>query len=114
MLRICAEYADSWNSFGTVEEMRERNLILDEHCAAIGRDPREIRRSFYGWAAQMRTRDSLTPGRAPAPSRTSSAATLAVGIDEFVIDQPRPSSSPSSSRLRARSCQGCVEWDVLR
>ncbi len=39
MLRICAEYADSWNSFGTVEEMRERNLILDEHCAAIGRDP---------------------------------------------------------------------------
>jgi alkanesulfonate monooxygenase SsuD/methylene tetrahydromethanopterin reductase-like flavin-dependent oxidoreductase (luciferase family) len=48
MLRICAEYADTWNSTGTPEEMRERNWILDAHCAAIGRDPGEISRSFYG------------------------------------------------------------------
>ena len=39
MLRICAEFADRWNSFGTVAEMRERNQILDAHCAALGRDP---------------------------------------------------------------------------
>ncbi len=32
-------------SFGTVDEMRERNQVLDEHCAAIGRDPDEIERS---------------------------------------------------------------------
>jgi hypothetical protein len=39
ILRIVAAYADTWNSFGTVDEMRARNAILDEHCAAIGRDP---------------------------------------------------------------------------
>src|ERR1700681_1057897 len=51
MLRIVAEYADGWSSFGTVEEMRARSDMLNEHCLAIGRDPRTIRRSFYaGWS----------------------------------------------------------------
>ena len=43
MLRICAEYADSWNSYGTVEEIRERNAVIDEHCAVIGRPPGDVR-----------------------------------------------------------------------
>lgn len=45
MLRIVAEYAQRWNSTGTVAEMRQRNEILDEQCAAIGRDPASIVRS---------------------------------------------------------------------
>ena len=45
MLRIVAEYADRWNSNGTVAEMAERNRVLDEQCAAVGRDPRQILRS---------------------------------------------------------------------
>ena len=53
MMRIVAQYADAWNSFGTVEEMRQRNAVLDEQCAAIGRDPKEIWRGLYGWAAMM-------------------------------------------------------------
>jgi hypothetical protein len=90
MLRICAEFADSWNSFGTVEEMRERNLILDEHCAAIGRDPREIRRSFYGWASQMKDQGLPDPWESTGAFEDVVGRYLAVGIDEFVIDQPRP------------------------
>ena len=61
MLRICAEYADAWNSFGTLGEMRERNAILDEHCAAIGRDPGTIWRSFYGWASKMKEQGLARP-----------------------------------------------------
>ena len=53
MLEIVARHADAWNSSGTVDEVRERNRILDERCAAIGRDPGEIVRSLYGWAALM-------------------------------------------------------------
>ena len=90
MLRICAEYADSWNSFGTVEEMRERNLILDEHCAAIGRDPSAIRRSFYGWASQMKAQGLPDPWQSTAAFEDVVGRYLAVGIGEFVIDQPRP------------------------
>jgi len=37
-LRTVAERADAWNTSGTVEEVRTRLDILDEHCAAVGRD----------------------------------------------------------------------------
>jgi F420-dependent oxidoreductase-like protein len=45
-LPLVAKYADHWN-FGTaakdpIAELRRKRAILDEHCAAIGRDPKEI------------------------------------------------------------------------
>lgn len=44
-LRLAAKHADIWHAFGTPEEMAAKNTILDEHCAAIDRDPAEIERS---------------------------------------------------------------------
>ncbi len=46
-LRVVAEHADIWNcpTRGDVEEFRRKSTVLDEHCAAMGRDPSEIRRS---------------------------------------------------------------------
>ena len=41
-LRTTARYADAWNTSGTVESVRATLAILDEHCAAIGRDRSEI------------------------------------------------------------------------
>lgn len=85
MLRIVAEYGDTWNSFGTVDQMRERNAQLDEHCAAIGRDPRSIVRSLYGWAALM----PHDPWASTDAFAEMVGAYTAVGVDEFLIDQPR-------------------------
>jgi alkanesulfonate monooxygenase SsuD/methylene tetrahydromethanopterin reductase-like flavin-dependent oxidoreductase (luciferase family) len=90
MLRICAEYADSWNSFGTVDEIRERNQILDEHCTAIGRDPREITRSFYGWASNMTEQGLPDPWESAAAFEDVIGRYAEVGISEFVMDQPPP------------------------
>src|SRR5262249_29370556 len=45
-LRMVARYADIWNyGGGPPEEFRRLSAILDEHCAAIGRDPASIERS---------------------------------------------------------------------
>ena len=44
-LRYTAEFADIWHGFGKPEVLRHKNKVLDEHCAAIGRDPSEIERS---------------------------------------------------------------------
>jgi probable F420-dependent oxidoreductase len=44
-LRLTAEHADIWHAFGTPDDMARKAAILDEHCAAIGRDPQEIERS---------------------------------------------------------------------
>jgi F420-dependent oxidoreductase-like protein len=45
-LRVVAQYADIWNfAGGSVEDFVHKNQVLDEHCAAIGRDPASIERS---------------------------------------------------------------------
>ena len=45
-LRVVAQYADIWNfAGGPVDEFRRKCQILDEHCAAVGRDPAAIIRS---------------------------------------------------------------------
>ncbi|GHS89186.1 LLM class F420-dependent oxidoreductase [Actinomycetota bacterium] len=37
-LRVVAEHADAWHSFGDLATMSRKSAILDEHGAAIGRD----------------------------------------------------------------------------
>jgi F420-dependent oxidoreductase-like protein len=44
-LRLVAQYADACNVFGTPEAIARKYRILDEHCAAVGRDPADIERS---------------------------------------------------------------------
>lgn len=53
MLKHAARYADNWNSLSfaetfekQLEETAARIGLIDEACAAIGRDPRTLRRSF--------------------------------------------------------------------
>jgi F420-dependent oxidoreductase-like protein len=44
-LRLVAHYADACNVFGRPEAIARKFRILDDHCATIGRDPREIERT---------------------------------------------------------------------
>lgn len=47
-LRIVAEHADIWNfpsPVGPISEFERKAGILQQHCAAVGRDPSEIRLS---------------------------------------------------------------------
>jgi alkanesulfonate monooxygenase SsuD/methylene tetrahydromethanopterin reductase-like flavin-dependent oxidoreductase (luciferase family) len=45
--RIAAEHADEWNTTRvTFEDYPARRAVLEAHCAAVGRDPRAIRRSL--------------------------------------------------------------------
>jgi F420-dependent oxidoreductase-like protein len=90
MLRIVAEYGDGWNSFGTLEELKRRNEILDQHCADIGRDPTEISRSLYGWASVM----PHDPWASAAAFEEVVGIYREIGINEFIIDQPDQSRFP--------------------
>jgi alkanesulfonate monooxygenase SsuD/methylene tetrahydromethanopterin reductase-like flavin-dependent oxidoreductase (luciferase family) len=65
-LRIVAEHADMWNAIGpplnTVEHLEQRSRVVDDHCAAIGRDPGEITRSVQivvSYDDPTHTRESL-------------------------------------------------------
>lgn len=84
-LRLTAQYADVWNMpSGPPEEFAELSKVLDEHCAAIGRDPAEIRRTV-----QLRLPDSTWPDSHPADEMDSVLAKVSeyavVGVDETIL-----------------------------
>ena len=63
MIRLAVRYADIWNSLSflpsvddQLSETRARCEEIDRCCAAHGRDPRTLRRSFTMFDAQARSR----------------------------------------------------------
>ncbi len=45
-LRLVAQYGDACNLGGAIDELAEKEAALVEHCAAVGRDEREIERTY--------------------------------------------------------------------
>ncbi len=52
-LRIVAQYATIWNGQGEPEVLAHKNRVLDEWCARVGRDPKEIERSAQIFGPQL-------------------------------------------------------------
>jgi alkanesulfonate monooxygenase SsuD/methylene tetrahydromethanopterin reductase-like flavin-dependent oxidoreductase (luciferase family) len=93
-IEVAAKYADSWSSYprggrgerltgqAAVSATAERVALLDRHCAAIGRDPSSIRRSFLTWAGWSE----------PMPTPQGFAGLVQdyreVGINEFGVYWP--------------------------
>ena len=48
LLRLVAQYADRWNFGGSLDDFRHKLAVLDRHCAAVGRDPAAIEKSWFG------------------------------------------------------------------
>ena len=44
-LKLTAEHADAWNSFGPPENFAHKNAVLDRWCDEVGRDRAEIERT---------------------------------------------------------------------
>lgn len=111
-LRLVARLGDACNVygnlFGSYEEARRKLQVLDRHCADLGRDPREIRRTVTLYAdlvddpaeAHRRRRflgqhlpdeeaDALPIGE---PTRLIEAAApyAGLGVDEIVLNVPSP------------------------
>ena len=97
MLEVVARHADAWvGSFGlSPDEVAMRNLLLDERCATLGRDPRELRRIFV-WAPWVQ---ALDPWASPDAFRDFVGRYHAAGVTEFVFDEPRPEQRPILERI---------------
>ncbi|HEY3748748.1 MAG TPA: hypothetical protein VGL80_06085 [Pseudonocardiaceae bacterium] len=83
-LRVVAEHADIWNMPGppyfTATGFRRKCAVLDEHCAAIGRDPKEIVRSVQ---THVRYED-------PAAGRDTLLELIEAGARHLVLNLPTP------------------------
>ena len=58
-LRIVAEHADIWHSFGNAETLRRKSAILDGHGQAVGRDATAIERSVEASRPPTEVADGL-------------------------------------------------------
>lgn len=107
-LRIVARCADIWNGEGDLATWTHRNAVLDGHCAAVGRDPAEIRRTVGLPPASVR------------PSREAAVAALAdrLRANGLDADEARTDAEASpmagtldevAGHLRAYAAAGAAE-----
>lgn len=75
-LRVVAEHATVWHTFGDVETFRHKSEVLDRWCAQVARDPAEIERS-------------VGVGSAGGPDSTADAL-RAAGASLFTLEASGP------------------------
>ena len=84
MLRLVAEYADSWNISGPphtdFDTLADRLRRLDTECERVGRDPATISRSLQ----------QIVSYSDPAETRAIVHTAIALGFDHIVLSLPRP------------------------
>jgi probable F420-dependent oxidoreductase len=83
-LRIAAQHADIWHSFGDAETIARKHAILDDWARKVGRDPADIERSAGV---------SPKPGRYPEDLDDYAAAAeqlYAVGTRLFTVGLEAP------------------------
>ncbi len=89
MLRIVAEYADAWNTWGRPDLIAHKSAVLDAHCAAIGRDPKEIARTAQALVVVdgplPEGRPSAVIGGSPAALADTIAEYREIGLDELIV-----------------------------
>jgi alkanesulfonate monooxygenase SsuD/methylene tetrahydromethanopterin reductase-like flavin-dependent oxidoreductase (luciferase family) len=89
MLRIVAEHADLWNTWGTPDLIAHKSAVLDGYCAEVGRDPKAIARTAQALTAV----DRPLPEGLPMPAIGGSSELLAeavaqyreLGLDELIV-----------------------------
>jgi F420-dependent oxidoreductase-like protein len=105
-LRMVAELADMCNIGGTAGVVARKLAILDEHCAAVGRDPREVKRTaltslfvsaddaerdglrgLLNYDNDSEVRDRMIIATA-GEATENLAAIVAAGVDEVIVNLP--------------------------
>jgi alkanesulfonate monooxygenase SsuD/methylene tetrahydromethanopterin reductase-like flavin-dependent oxidoreductase (luciferase family) len=93
-LRTVARHADAWNTNGTLDEVLDRDNVLREHCAAVGRDPSTIERTLsFPVVLRDRTADAERAYRAICAHNgveDISGFIALLGAPEVVADRLRP------------------------
>ena len=124
-LRIVARHADHWNVWGGPQVVSRKGKILDEHCAAVGRDPKTItplrqhgaadhRQEGRDRSARQDHRDPHGPSRRRRPrhlpgrharirSASSSSSSEASGASVALHPEPLPPAARAPKAISTAS-----------
>jgi hypothetical protein len=112
MLALAARHADTWNSLSfqadfaaQLAETRARCVAMDHACAAIGREPATLRRSYTMFDAQARPRGGAMSYYASLEAFTTQASQIAdLGIRDIGIYYPAdPTQHETFRRIAAEA-----------
>jgi len=106
MLALAAQHADIWNSLSFQEvfadqlaETRSRCAAMDEACAAIGRDPGTLLRSYTMFDVQARPRGgAMSYYQSPEAFITQASQIADLGIRDIGIYYPADPSQHATFR----------------
>ena len=73
-LRLVAQYADMWNTFGPLEQWNAKNRVLDQWCERVGRNPADIERTVFIASAELNRLDDY----------------VAAGAQHVIVGGPAP------------------------
>ena len=115
-LRLVAEHADAWNTFGPPETYAHKNAVLDSWCEELGRDPGEIERTvgiganevddveaYLEAGADPSHRDDRSPVR-PRADRTPAGTGAGLTLSRNTLPPHARQTTKDCSR---RSTPGC-------
>ncbi len=86
-LRLAAQYGDWWNvSDAPIDVMRTRMALLDQYCTEIGRDPKSLRRTWFGRVVTGQT-EADVQRRATSRDTAWTRQNAFVGTPAQVIEQ---------------------------
>lgn len=119
MLRLTAQWADEWNTWGDLAQVRHRTQLFMAACEAVGRDPGTMHRSaqaliFYAPTAASRATQephvvadrSLIGGAQELIDQLAQYAEM--GVDEFAIADFTLGDTPEQRRETYESIQADV------
>ena len=94
-MRIAAQYADEWNTWGTPQVIAHKIEVLERHCEALGRDPKSVRRSAQAVVTISDDPEVVQRARSGggfasiagslSEVRDQIAAYAEAGLDEFIV-----------------------------
>lgn len=104
-LRIVARSADASNFGGLPDEWARKNAILDDHCAAVGRERAEIRRT---WSPELCIRSSSSE-----IAKIAERNTWGVPADQWIAANLVGTTEQVSEKVATYvglGCTGFIPW----
>jgi alkanesulfonate monooxygenase SsuD/methylene tetrahydromethanopterin reductase-like flavin-dependent oxidoreductase (luciferase family) len=92
MLQLVAQYADGWNAaWLSAEEYRPKVDIFEQECRKVGRDPAQVRRSWFGRCVCVTSKEQASKlegnGLLGTPEQIAEQLQtyINLGIDSFML-----------------------------
>ena len=113
-LRIVAEHGDIWNTFfGDIDTFKHKLDVLSQHCADVGRDPADIRKSITLRAALAEDEAGVAERRKELEAAGPSRFSWFVGTPDELVEALKPWAELGGSPDFLLGASAPYDWQTM-